>query len=555
MRPQEILKRRIRIAQGQDPADLVLRNARIFHLVDGSFETADIAISGSTIVAIGQGFHALREIDATGLTAVPGFIDSHVHIESTMVAPSEFERAVLPLGTTTAIADPHEIANVLGVTGIQYMLDSTQGLAMDVFLMLSSCVPATHLETSGATLSAKDLVVFSSHPRILGLAEFMNFPGVLGCNEDVIEKLATFFGKHIDGHAPLLSGAGLCAYISAGIHTEHESTSIPEATEKLRRGMQILIREGSASKEVEKLASLLTERLSPFLGLCTDDRNPLDIMREGHINHSIAKAIAHGAEPLAAYRAASISAARAFRLFDRGLVAPGMQADIVLLEDINTCKVNQVICKGQLVAREHFGEPRLPPSAIMHSVHHAPLSAEDFTLVERPDMPAIVIHEDSLLTDRTDLASCADIAKACVIERHGKNGNIGRGFVSGFSLERGALASSVAHDSHNIIVVGKDDGDMAFAANRIIGMQGGFVAVCDGKVIAELPLPVAGLMSTYPLNKVKQSLEALHLAAKGLGCTLQEPYLQMAFLALPVIPHLKLTDMGLVDVDRFEVLK
>ncbi len=554
MTPRDAIARRIRVAMGQEPADLIIRGARIFHLADESFETADIAISGDTIAGIGPGMSGINTLDAAGLTAVPGFIDSHVHIESTMVAPSEFERAVLPLGTTTAIADPHEIANVLGIPGIQYMLDSTQGLTMDIFLMLSSCVPATHLETSGANLSAGDLAILSRHPRVLGLAEFMNFPGVLSCAPDVLDKLSAFFGRHIDGHAPLLSGAGLCAYAAAGIHNDHESTSLPEALEKLRRGMQILIREGSASKEIEALAPLITDINSPFIAFCTDDRNPLDIRHEGHINHSIAKAIAHGASPLSAYRAASISAARAFRLFDRGLVAPGFRADIILLDDLGTCAVKNVICKGRLVHESRMQPSAPPPAAITRSVHRAPLSETDFEFPEQPDSPTIVIHEGSLLTDRADLASCADVAKACVIERHGKNGNIGRGFVSGFSLERGALASSVAHDSHNIIVVGKSDADMAVAANRIIEMQGGFVAACDGKVIADLPLPVAGLMSPLPLASVTQRLDTLRLAAQGLGCTLREPYLQMAFLALPVIPHLKLTDMGLVDVDRFEVL-
>ncbi len=563
---REVLERQIDQALGRHPADLVVRNARILNLVNGELQSGDIAVCGSTIVGTLDSYQGREEIDAQGRVAVPGFIDSHVHCESTLVTPGEFDRCVLPHGVTTAVCDPHEICNVLGLVGLQYFLDSAEGTVMDLRVQLSSCVPATALETSGARLTAADLVPHRHHRKVIGLAEFMNVPGVLNKDPECMEKLAAFHGQHIDGHAPLLSGRSLNAYLSCGIRNCHETTNLAEGREKLAKGMQVLIREGSVSKDLGALAPLISEFSSPFLGLCTDDRNPLDIHEEGHLDFLVRRAIALGAPVAAVYRAASWSAARGFGLTDRGLIAPGFLADFLLLDDLETCAIHSVFRRGRRVTPESFAERAFPAPPGGNTIRLQPVTAETFAVpASGPATPVIGIIPGKILTEHLQASVPYrngqrhadpehDLLKVCVLERHGRNGNVGRGFVKGFGFRRGALASSVGHDSHNICVVGANDDDMAVAVNRLRELGGGFVAVQGGRVLGELALPFAGLMSLEPFETVRRDLYSLRSAVQSMGCTLSEPFLHLAFLALPVIPHLKITDFGLVDVDRFELV-
>ncbi|KAA1055870.1 adenine deaminase [Azospirillum argentinense] len=561
------LKTRIGQALGETKADLVIKNTRFLNVVTGETAAGDIALCGDRIVGTYESYDGVEEIDGSGLTVVPGFIDTHVHCESTCVTPMEFDRCVLPRGTTTAICDPHEICNVLGEKGLRYFLDCAEGTAMDLRVQLSSCVPATELETSGARLEAADLLRHKDHPKVLGLAEFMNFPGVFHKVDGVLDKLAAFDGRHIDGHAPLLSGRELNAYLSCGIRNCHETTSAPEAMEKLRKGMQVLIRDGSVSKDVHALAPVIQPETSPFLGFCTDDRNPLDIAEEGHMDHLIRSAIRLGAPLAHVYRAATWSAARGFGLFDRGLIAPGQRADLVLLDDLEDCAVNRVIRNGRVVTPQTFaGRPAVSPVGL-RSVKLHPVTAEDFAVPARGSVQSVIgVLPGKIITAHLRLEVPAkdgklvadpdrDILKICVFARHGTNQNVGRGFASGFHLREGALASSVGHDSHNICVVGASDDDMAIAVNRLIELQGGFVAVRNGQVVGELALPLAGLMSLEPFETVERHLRSLRASVKGMGCPLAEPFLQLAFLPLPVIPHLKITDRGLVDVDKFALVE
>jgi adenine deaminase len=437
---------------------------------------------------------------------------------------------------------------------------------MTLKVQLSSCVPATDLETSGARLLAEDLVALRGHPSGLGLAEMMNFPGVLAKDPVVLDKLVAFAGWHIDGHAPLVRGYDLNAYLAAGPRTDHETPVRDEGAEKLAKGMQLLIREGSIAKNVAALAPLLTEATWPSISFCTDDRNPLEIADEGHIDYAIRKAIRSGAPTIATYRAATFAAARAFGLFDRGQIAPGRRADIVLLGDLETCAVEQVICGGVPIDPAAFEGREVVPPVGYGSVKRAPVDAALFAArTAGPSGPVIGAIQDSLLTDHLTMTlpwrdgcrlpdRAQGVHKLAVLERHGVNGNVGLGFVHGFGALHGALASSVGHDSHNIIVVGDNDADMAVAVNRLIALQGGGVAVAGGEVLAELPLPVAGLMSDRPYEEVDGKLRHLREATRGMGCALPEPLLQLAFLPLPVIPHLKLTDRGLVDVDKFQLI-
>ena len=553
-------------AHGRAPADLVLRGGQVLDLITGEFLTGDVAICGGMIVGTCADYDGQEVIDVTGKILVPGFIDTHLHIESSCVTPLEFDRCVSPKGVTTAICDPHEIANVVGVAGIEYFLKSSEQTLMDIKVQLSSCVPSTTMETAGAQLGVDDLVPYIDHPAVIGLAEVMNYPGVIHKDPDAMTKLNAFRGRHIDGHAPLVRGLDLNAYIAAGIRTEHEATTIEEAKEKLQKGMRILIREGSVSKDLAALAPLITERNSPYICLCTDDRNPLDIVEHGHLDYMIRTAIAGGAEQLAVYRAASLSAAEAFGLKDRGLIAPGKRADIVVLEDLAACKVATVLCAGRVVNDANFASRGMVAPIARNSVKAPAITRDVFrTTSSRAQTPVIGILPGKIITEllteeilpqngdkRPD--TTRDLVKIAIIERHGKNGNIATGFVRGFGLKHGAIASTVCHDHHNIAVVGSDYDDMALAANRLKDIEGGFVVTRDGKVCAELALPIAGLMSLRSFEEVQTDLVALRAAAKSLGVTLEEPFLQLAFLALPVIPHLKITDHGMVDVDRFEVI-
>ena len=562
----ELLTRMIKAGAGEVPADRVIRNVRLLDVITGAISETDIAIVGDRIVGTLARYEGREVIDGRGRFAVPGFIDTHLHIESSLVTPLEFDRCVLPHGITTAICDPHEMSNVLGAAALSYFLACAERTVMDIRVNLSSCVPATAFETSGAALEVGDLLPFRDHPKVIGLAEFMNFPGVLATDPDVIAKLTAFQDGHIDGHAPLLLGLGLNGYLSAKIRTDHEATSAAEAREKLAKGMAILIREGSATKDLNALAEILDANTSSFVALCTDDRNPLDIAEEGHLDSSIRRLIAKGCPLHHVYRAASHSAARIFGLDDRGLLAPGWRADIALLDDLELCVVSDVVAGGALVTPERFAARKAVPAVGLDSMKAAPVTAASFVVPPKPgenSTPVIGVRPGMIITFRhgatlavgenglmPDLA--ADVIKVAVVERHGKNGNIGKSFVTGFGLKRGAIASSIGHDSHNITVVGASDEDIALAVNRIRELKGGFAVADNGRITAELALPVAGLMSDRPFEEVAGKLHKLRDAARAIGCTLPEPFLQVAFLALPVIPHLKLTDRGLFDVDKFE---
>ncbi|GLK85088.1 adenine deaminase [Ancylobacter defluvii] len=569
---REALARFIDQGRGVAPADLVIKGVGLLDVITGAVTETDIAICGDRIVGTYASYEGAAVIDGAGLTAVPGFIDTHLHVESSLVTPLEFDRCVLPHGVTTAICDPHEIANVLGAEGIRYFQACARHTLMDLRVQLSSCVPATRFETAGAELTAADLVALRGEPSGIGLAEFMNFPGVLFKDEGCLDKLAAFSGGHIDGHAPLLSGRDLNGYIAAGIRTEHEATTLEEAREKLMKGMNVLIREGSVSKDLHALIPLISPDTSAYLAFCTDDRNPLDIAEEGHLDYMIRTAIAHGAPLHHVYRVASLSAANAFGLTDRGLIAPGRRADIVLVDDLAQCTVRHVISAGRLVTPELFAARGTVAPVGLDSVKLAPTTADSFRIPANRAatrvigvVPGRIITEDLAMelpieggAKQVDLAQ--DAVKVCVVERHGRSGengigNIGRGFVHGFGMKRGAIASSVGHDSHNICVVGVDDADMAVAVNRLIELHGGFAVAEGGAITAELALPVAGLMSDRAFEEVHDALIDLRAAAKVLGVVLPEPFLQVAFLPLPVIPHLKITDFGMFDVNRFELIE
>lgn len=558
----------IRTGRGEEPADLVIKNVALLDVITGSRNVTDIAITGDRIVGTRAEYHGIGEIDGTGLTAVPGFIDTHLHIESSLVSPLEFDRCVLPHGVTTVICDPHEIANVLGTEGIRYFLDSAERTIMDVRINLSSCVPATKFETSGARLEIDDLLAFRDHSKVIGLAEMMNFPGVINTDPGIMAKLLAFQDGHMDGHAPLLSGMDLNAYLAAGIRTDHEATSAGEAREKLSKGMAILIREGSVSKDLDALAEILDADTASFVALCTDDRNPLDISEEGHLDALIRRLIGKGIAPHLAYRAASSSAARIFGLKDRGMIGPGWRADIALVSDFEDCRVDQVISGGRPVTPDMFDTREQVAPVGLSSMKAQKVSAGAFAVDPQPNknqVPVIGVKPGLILTFRENATLATgtnglepdldkDVIKVAVLERHGINNNIGRAFVTGFGLKSGAIASSVGHDSHNITVIGTNDNDMAVAVNRLIDLKGGFVVAENGKVLAELALPVAGLMSLMNFEDVSRALEKMREAAHGLGCVLPEPFLQVAFLALPVIPHLKMTDRGLFDVDAFDFM-
>ncbi|MGY3437323.1 MULTISPECIES: adenine deaminase [unclassified Marinovum] len=560
------LEQRIAQGRGDEPADKVLRGGQVFCLVTGEMISGDVAICGDRIVGIGAEYEGREVVDVTGLTLVPGFIDTHLHIESSLITPFEFDRCVAPRGVTTAICDPHEIANVVGLAGIRYFQAASEHTLMDIRVQLSSCVPSTDMETAGAEIEAEDLAQVMGHPSGIGLAEFMNYPGVIFRDPRAMAKLELFAGRHIDGHCPMLGGKDLNAYVSAGIRTEHEATTVQEAREKLQKGMRVLIREGSVSKDLEALAELLTERTSAYMCLCTDDRNPLDIAEHGHLDYMIRRLIEKGVPPLAAYRAASLSAAEAFGLKDRGMIAPGQRADIVALDSLAGCNAQLVFCAGQQVTDAAFAARGHVDVVGRNSVKAPKVAASDFrSSGNRTTTDVIGIIEGKIITAHLseDIAiedgdkrpdATRDLARIAVVERHGKNGNIATGFVRGFGMTSGAIASTVCHDHHNIACVGMDYTDMAVAANRLSEIEGGFVVVRNGAILAELALPVAGLMSLEPFEAVHQDLIHLRDAARTLGVVLEEPFLQLAFLALPVIPALKITDRGMVDVTKFEII-
>jgi adenine deaminase len=558
------LEKYIDQAMGNEEADLVIKNVSLLNVADGSMDVTDIAICEGRIVGTYENYKGREEIDGTDLYAVPGFIDSHVHVESSLITPLEFDRCVLVRGTTTAICDPHEISNVLGEEALKYFLESSEQTVMDLIVQLSSCVPATNLETSGATLTAENLLKFKDHSNTLGLAEFMDIGGVLNKDPDVLAKLDAFSDRHIDGHMPGVRGNAINALASCGIRNCHESTDIEQAEEKLKKGIIVLIREGTVCKDLLTLVDLIEPYKSARLGFCTDDRNPMDIEDEGHIDHLIRTSIAEGADLASVYRVASLSAAESFGLRDRGLIAPGYNADIVLLSDIENCTIHSVIKSGKLVTPESFEARGYVEPVGYNSVKIKKVSPQDFIFrSDNQEQNVIGLIKDQIVTQKlSENMPCndngeieadisQDIMKLAVLERHGKNGNIGRGFVKGFGIKNGTIAATFGHDSHNITVVGTSDDDMALAVNRLYEIQGGFVVVQDGKIKAELSLPIAGLMSDKPFEDVSRGLKELKLAVDSLDSEVSEPLLHMIFLPLCVIPALKLTDFGLVRFEPF----
>ena len=548
-------------------ADLLLRNGRILDVFSGSSFEGDVAIVDDTIVGFGAS-DAQRTVDLRGAWVVPGLIDAHVHLESSQLSPPQFAAAVLPHGTTTVISDPHEIANVLGLHGIRYLLSATAGLPLSAFFMVPSCVPATHLETSGAILDAEATREVLGWERVIGLGEVMNAPGVLSGDPDLLAKLAAAAGRPIDGHAPGLSGPDLWAYILAGPRTDHECTTLPEAREKLQAGMHILIREGTTSRNLDALLPLLTAENAPFVHFCTDDRHPETLLEEGHIDGMLRRAIAGGIPPHVAIAAGTIHAARAYGLLDRGAVAPGYRADLAILSDLEGMRVDRVVAGGRLIAeggRLLVDLPKASKQGADNTVRLAPESLKLSIPAGSGSAKVIGVAPDQVLTRALAIEPTIregevaadpqrDLLKLAVIERHTGSGRVGLGLVRGFGLRHGALGSSVAHDSHNLIVVGTNDEDLRTAARALADAGGGQVVVADGAVRARFDLPIAGLMSDRPLAEAAGAARALERAARELGCALPAPFMTLSFLALPVIPSLKLTDRGLVDVERFEIV-
>jgi adenine deaminase len=557
---QTQLQRRIDAAQGRIPCDWVFKNFRYLDVFSCEWREGDISVIDGAIVGIEPGLKGRREVDGRAggrqRWLVPGFIDAHVHVESSLLIPRYFEQAVLPRGTTTAICDPHELSNVMGVAGLKYFLGESEQMILDLRVMLSSCVPATHMETNGGgEIPASLLWPLASHSQALGLAEMMNVPGVLHGDPGVLEKLEAFSQLPIDGHCPLVSGQALSAYAAAGISSCHESSRLDEAAEKLRKGISVWIREGSVAKDLKALAPLLTLATSTSIGFCTDDRNPLDIAHEGHLDHLIRGAIACGVSPAVAYRAASWSVARHYGLRRMGAIAPGYGADLVILGDEKLCAVEDVFKAGAPVVEALSARKAAKFAAFANTMRAVAPEAAD---LEGPSGRVHVIGVDAgriITTRKVSAHDAPGIARLSVLERYGHSSRPANAYVSGFGENfRGAIASSVGHDSHNLITVGASSSDMRVALGALIASGGGFCVVKDGAVLAQLALPFGGLMSGSEPGSIEKSLGELRAASHAIGCELPEPFLQLAFLSLPVIPTLKLTDKGLVDVDQFKVI-
>lgn len=561
------LQRLLEVARGDRPAELYFRNARLINTISHEIEEAGIAVSDGRIAGIGE-YEANEVVDLKGGFLAPALLDGHIHIESTLLTPPEFARAVVPLGTGGVFCDPHEIANVLGARGIQYMLDSSEGLPLNVWVMIPSCVPATHMETAGAAMSAADMAPFLSHPRVLGIAEVMNFPGVILGIQEVLEKVALGKNRRIDGHAPGVRGKWLNAYAAAGIGTDHESTQLEEAREKLRRGMAVFIREGSTAKNLDALLPLVKPETAQYFAFVSDDRHADELLVEGHMNATLRKAVKKGLDPILAVAMASTNTARIFGVTETGALTPGKFADFVLFEDLKEFRPLRVWSRGKEVAREGqllVDIAKYETKSVSNTVHLPDLTARSFDVKQRGAVNIIDIIPDQIVTGSSVATlpshdGCLsadpeqDIAKLVVIERHGKGATIGRGFVRGLGIKSGAFASTVAHDSHNLICAGMSDEDTLLAAQTLDACGGGWVVVQNGKVLAQLALPVAGLMSDRSAVEITPDLDALHHAAKSIGCRLSSPFMALSFLALPVIPSLKLTDLGLVDVNKFSLV-
>jgi adenine deaminase len=559
----------IGVAKGAVQADLVLKNAQVFNVFTGEFIKGDVAIVDGYIAGIGE-YTGGNEIDLTGKYLTPGFIDGHVHIESSMLSPIEFARAILPTGTTTIVADPHEIANVAGLDGIEYILDATEDLPLSVYVMLPSCVPASNLENSGAELVAADLEKFINHPRVLGLGEMMNYPGVIYRDSKVIEKLILAKDKKIDGHAPGVSGNDLMAYAAAGIKSDHECVTPQEALDRLRAGMHVMIREGSAAKNLLNLLPAINKYTSQFCLFAADDRHPADLIAEGHINNMVRLAVEAGVDLPTVLQMATINAASYFNLDEIGAIAPNYKADILVFDDLKKWQPTLVLKNGIVVARDNtplFAGKDIASKKIKETMHLAEIDQTKLRIpapTKRARVIGLVPHQIvtkalEMDVDRKDgffaINVKKNILKLVVFERHNCLGNIGVGLAHGFGLTRGAIASTVAHDSHNLIVIGTNDEDILVAAKELEKIQGGIAVALDGKVLDSLALPIGGLMSDQDVHMVAKQVEKLKELAYSLGIhDCYDPFLTLAFLSLPVIPELKLTDLGLVDGNVFKVV-
>ena len=550
----------IDVAAGRKKADLVLKNATYVDVFSGELATDDIAVTEGLVVGLGT-YQGVQEVDMAGKIVCPGFLDAHIHLESSLVTPAEFARAVIPHGTTTVITDPHEITNVMGTDGIDYMLAATENLPVDVRFMIPSCVPASPMDESGANLDYRDIDSYFEHPRVQGLAEMMNFPGIIAADGSTVAKIVASQAHHkkIDGHAPGLTGNDLNAYIAAGVYSDHECSDLDDALAKLKRGQFIMIREGTAARNLEALMPLIrSEKHFSRCMFCTDDKHPSDLLEKGHIDYICREAVRMGADPIRVVQVACLHAARYFLLNNRGAIAPGYLADFAVVEDLKDFRVCSVYKKGQLVYDNgqvaELPKPPIPEylNNRAHDTFHLPrLSAADFANTRPRGLIGMVAGQ--IVTEDLGYADCVDTAKdilkMAVVERHKNTRHIGIGYLSGYGLKEGAVATSVAHDSHNIICIGTNDTDMAFAVNRIADNKGGIVVVKNGEVIAELPLEIAGLMSDRPLPLVNDSLENAKAAAHALGVgTGIDPFMTLSFMSLPVIPTLRLTTRGVIDV-------
>ncbi len=551
------------VARGEKEADLLLTGAVIVDVFDGVVEEGSVAVSRGRIAGFGDR-PAQRKVDLAGAYLCPGFIDGHVHIESSMVSLPEYARAVVPAGTTAVVTDYHEIANVLGMEGIRYMMGLGEGLPLEVFVMLPSCVPATPMETAGAVLEARDLVLLLAEENVIGLGEVMNFPGVINADPAVMAKIAACRGLPIDGHAPGLTGRELDAYIAAGVESDHECVSEDEAAEKLAKGMFIYIREGSTARNLEALLPIVGAASASRCIFVDDDRQPKDLLDEGHMDHILRRAVALGLDPITAVRMVTLNTARRFGLHGRGGIVPGWKADLVVVEDLEGFRVLSVYKDGEKVAEDGDLIVEVKPGpaapAAMNIAWEKTAGIE--VRAAGDELLIIGVVPDQIVTTtlrekpkvKGGLAVCdvsRDLLKICVFERHRGSGNVGVGFICGFGLRAGALASTVAHDSHNLVVVGASDEDILAAARAVERMGGGQAVVRDGEVLEELPLDVGGLMSTLPLREVRERVQRLQEAARRLGCPLPDPFMALSFMALPVIPELKMTDKGLFDVSTF----
>jgi len=556
------LARRVAVARGDEPADLVVRGGTVLSVFTREWLEADVAIVDGFVAGVGE-YEGHETIDAAGRFVVPGFIDAHMHIESTKLVVDELARLILPLGTTAIVADPHEIANVLGTDGVHWLHDASAGLQLEVFFMASSCVPASAFESPRRPLELGDLEALMRRKRVLGLAEMMNFPGVIAGAEHELAKLGLEGAEHVDGHAPGVLGKELQAYAAAGIRSDHEMLTVEEGRERLRAGVWLLIREASMARNLQALLPLVAEYGPSRIAFCTDDRDPEDISDNGHVNGMVRDAVAAGIDPADAIVMASFHPALWHRLTQHGALAPGYVADLLLLPDLEQFVPELVLKRGKPIEEP---QPAAVPEWVRQTVRLQPVSAADFAMPwDGGRARSIGLVADQIVTESLELEPRVvdrhivsdperDLVKLAVAERHLGTGRIGLGLLSGSGLRRGALASTVAHDAHNLVVVGADDDDMAFAAQRLAELGGGIVVVDGGRVVAECPLPVAGLLSDQPLDVVVEQSRACNDAAQGLGWRGATPFLTLAFLALSVIPSLKLTDRGLVDVDRFELV-